>query len=176
MISSAQIWSWMSYGKFLLLFYYWIPLDFDLNRRQCRRLFAFCCLLLLRTLWFCCLGSNVTWTIEHFTSFNLVPGSSILDNYFQNYVILEKQFWENSLKKQEFQQFHPIFLIFIFLKNNAADIPVLLAQVTTNSRLCLLYGCAQNKDLRPRNKAKTQPGTKLRPSDNIWNSHPFIWS
>jgi hypothetical protein len=29
--------------------------------------------------------------IEHFTSFNLVPGSSILDNYFQNDVILEKQ-------------------------------------------------------------------------------------
>jgi hypothetical protein len=37
---------------------------------------------------------------------------------------------ENRLKKQEFQQFHPIFLIFIFLKNNAADISVLLAQVT----------------------------------------------
>jgi hypothetical protein len=29
--------------------------------------------------------------IEHFTSFNLVPGSSVLDNSFQNYVILEKQ-------------------------------------------------------------------------------------
>jgi hypothetical protein len=32
--------------------------------------------------------------------------------------------------KTEFQQFHPIFLILIFLKNNAADIiPVLLTQV-----------------------------------------------
>jgi hypothetical protein len=27
--------------------------------------------------------------IEHFTSFNLVPGSSVLDNYFKNYVIFE---------------------------------------------------------------------------------------
>jgi hypothetical protein len=29
--------------------------------------------------------------IEHFTSFNLASGSSILDNSFQNYFILEKQ-------------------------------------------------------------------------------------
>jgi hypothetical protein len=35
--------------------------------------------------------SKMNKQIEHFTSFNLVPGSSILDNYFQNYVILEKQ-------------------------------------------------------------------------------------
>jgi hypothetical protein len=35
---------------------------------------------------------NLFYCIEqHFTSFNLVPGSSILDNYFQNYVILKKQ-------------------------------------------------------------------------------------
>jgi hypothetical protein len=66
--------------------------------------------------------------IEHFTSFNLVPGSSVLDNSFQNYVIFEKQLstpiiWRKGLKKGlEFQQFRPIFLIFIFLKNNAADI------------------------------------------------------
>jgi hypothetical protein len=31
------------------------------------------------------------WKIEHFTSFNLVPGSIILDNSFQNDVIFEKQ-------------------------------------------------------------------------------------
>jgi hypothetical protein len=29
--------------------------------------------------------------IEHFIRFNLVPGSSILDNYSKNYVILKKQ-------------------------------------------------------------------------------------
>jgi hypothetical protein len=42
--------------------------------------------------------------IEHVTSFNLVPGSSILDNYIQNNIILEKQLstpivWENRLKR-----------------------------------------------------------------------------
>jgi hypothetical protein len=35
--------------------------------------------------------NNLFYCIEHFTSFNLVPGSPILDNSFQNYVILEKQ-------------------------------------------------------------------------------------
>jgi hypothetical protein len=52
--------------------------------------------------------------IEHFTSFNLVPGSPILDKYFQNYVILDKQllrplFWENR-----FSTISPNFLNFHF--------------------------------------------------------------
>jgi hypothetical protein len=72
----------------------------------------------------------------------LVPGSSILENYvildIWRSSCLRPLFWENrlkGLKKTVFQQFRPIFLILIFLKNYATDIiPVLVAQVT-NLRL-----------------------------------------
>jgi hypothetical protein len=44
---------------------------------------------------------------------------------------LRPLFWENTIKNQRVSTILPLFLIFIFLKDNAADvIPVLLAQVT----------------------------------------------